>query len=108
MESVPSLVRGDETAAKRRPLFLRRRRRPTKLRRQGSVAVAREMYCYLRWARDVTTMTFDEIIAKVMDRALSDYLRRDRAWRSLRAKILSKHETSDWREILSDPSNDVV
>ncbi|HTB59226.1 MAG TPA: hypothetical protein VLC06_15235 [Polyangia bacterium] len=53
-------------------------------------------------------MTFDEIIAKVMDRALSDYLRRDRAWRSLRAKILSKHETSDWREILSDPSNDVV
>jgi hypothetical protein len=60
------------------------------------------MYCYLRWARNVTTMTFDEIIAKVMDRALSDYLRRDSAWRALRAEILSQQETSDWREILSE------
>jgi hypothetical protein len=104
MESVPSLIRGDETAGKRRPLFLRRRPNPTKMRRQDSVAVAREMYCYLQWARDVTTMTFDAIIAEVMDLALSDYLRQDKAWRSLRARILSKHETSDWRQILSDGS----
>jgi hypothetical protein len=74
------------------------------MRRQDSAAVAREMYCYLRWARDVTSMTFDEVIEKVMDRALSDYLRQDRAWRALRASILSKHETSDWREILSNGS----
>ena len=75
-----------------------------KMRRQDPAAVAREMYCYLRWAHDVTTMPFDEIIAKVMDLALSDYLRRDRAWRSLRAQVLAKREISDWLEILSNRS----
>ena len=104
MESVPALVRGGEQPAKRRPLFLRRRPHPTKKRPPDPDAVAREMCCYFLWARDVTTMTFDEIIAKVMDRALSDYLRRDRVWRSLRTQILANHEASDWRKILSDGS----
>jgi hypothetical protein len=104
MESMPSLVRGKETAAKKGPRFLRLRPHPPKMERQHAATVAREMYCYLRWVRDVTTMTYDEIITKVMDRALSDYFRRDRAWRSLRGQILSKYGTGDWRDILSNGS----
>jgi hypothetical protein len=103
MVSTPSLLPGNETPAKNSPLFLRRRLQP-RLRRQDSAAVAREMYCYLQWARSVTTLTFDELIVNVMDRALSDYFGRDRAWRSLRRRILAKHDTSDWREILSGGS----
>jgi hypothetical protein len=92
MESVPSLARGDETPRKKVPLFLRRRPHPLKSRARDSAAVAHEISCYLRWAQDVTEMTFDEIIVRVMDRALSDYLRRDGVWRALRSHFLAGHD----------------
>ena len=104
MESTSSTRRDQQKPARKIPLFLRRRPRQPKTRPNESAAVAREVYCYLQWARRVTTMTFDEIIVSFMDRALADYLRRDSVWRSQRAEMLSKQEATDWTEILSASS----
>jgi hypothetical protein len=60
------------------------------------------MYCYLTWAQKMTALTADEIIVNVLDLALSDYFRRDRSWRSSRARLLAQQPNSDWRKILGE------
>jgi hypothetical protein len=100
MDSEISTRRDLVRATNKGPLFLRRKSLGRDLRHRSS-AIAYEMYCYLRWAEERTAMTMDEIIVGVMDRALSDYFRRDRSWQSSRGRILADESASDWRRVLA-------
>lgn len=83
------------------PLFLHQVNSRVPIRAIVSAPTARELRCYVEWARELITMANDEVLVRVVDQALSDYFKRDRLWRPIRQTILADHDSREWREKFS-------
>jgi hypothetical protein len=64
------------------PLFMTASRSRVTERVAMSAPVCSEMQSYLRWAVEVSRFSPEEVQVMMLDRALTDYLKRDRAWQA--------------------------
>jgi hypothetical protein len=64
------------------PLFMSAGRSRVSERVGMSAATSREMQRYLKWASEVTGLSWDEAQVMMLERALLDYFKKDEAWQA--------------------------
>jgi hypothetical protein len=69
-----------------------------------STATEHELRAYVPWAARHVMMAPDEILVRVVDRALDEYFKRDRLWRQERESVLREAALSRWRSIGARPT----
>jgi hypothetical protein len=79
------------------PLFLHIVRTRVKTSLIISTFTDHELRCYVPWAARRVMMDPEEILVRVVDRALDEYFKRDKLWRKDREAILREAELSRWR-----------
>jgi hypothetical protein len=84
------------------PLFLHQVRSRVKTRLVISTVIEHELRAYVPWAARHVMMAADEILVRVVDRALDEYFKRDKLWRKERDAVLSEAEFSRWRTFKRD------
>ena len=84
------------------PLFLHQVRSRVKTRLVISTVTEHELRAYVPWAARHVMMAADEILVRVVDRALDEYFKRDKLWRKEREAVLSGAALSCCRNIRGD------
>ena len=64
------------------PLFMTASRSRLTERVSMSAPVCREMQSYIRWGVEVSRFSSEEVQVMMLDRALTDYLKKDGAWQA--------------------------
>jgi hypothetical protein len=78
-------------------LFLHLVRSRVKTRLVISTVTEHELRSYVPWAARHVMMAPDEILVRVVDRALDEYFKRDKLWRKDREAVLREAALSRWR-----------
>jgi hypothetical protein len=69
------------------PLFFGMTRGRVKEEVIMSAATAKELRSYIDWASGLLMMPDDEVMVRIVDHALTEYFKRDTAWRNGRAEL---------------------
>ncbi len=69
------------------PLFLGAARSRVKREIAMSAATSRELDSYIDWASARAMMPSDEVLVRIVDHALVEYLKKDSAWQNERADV---------------------
>jgi hypothetical protein len=72
------------------PLFLGAARSRVKREIAMSAATSRELDSYIEWASTRAIMPSDEVLIRIVDHALVEYLKKDGAWQNERAEHLDR------------------
>jgi hypothetical protein len=67
-----------------------------------STVTEHELRAYVPWAAKHVMMAADEILVRVVDRALDEYFKRDKLWRKQRDAVLSETAVSRGRTARGD------
>lgn len=84
----PSIVKRGRPPAQvpTMPLFLGAARSRVKREIAMSAATSRELDSYIDWASARAMMPVDEVLVRIVDHALVEYLKKDLAWQNERAE----------------------
>ncbi len=72
------------------PLFLGAARSRVKREIAMSAATSRELDSYIDWASARAMMPSEEVLVRIVDHALVEYLKKDPAWQNERAELLDR------------------
>lgn len=72
------------------PLFLGAARSRVKREIAMSAATSRELDSYIDWASARAMMPSDEVLVRIIDHALVEYLKKDSAWQNERAELTDR------------------
>jgi hypothetical protein len=72
------------------PLFLGAARSRVKREIAMSGATSRELDSYIDWASARATMPSDEVLVRIVEHALVEYLKKDAAWQNERAEFIDR------------------
>lgn len=72
------------------PLFFGMTRGRVKEEVIMSATTAKELRSYIDWASGLLMMPDDEVMVRIVDHALTEYFKRDTAWRSGRAELVDE------------------
>jgi len=75
------------------PLFLGAARSRVKREIAMSAATSRELDSYIDWASARAMMPGDEVLVRIFDHALVEYLKKDAAWQNDRADFIDRGAT---------------
>ena len=82
------------TTAQTMPLFFGAARGRIKEEIIMSAPTARELRSYVGWASGLLMMPDDEVLIRIVDHALTEYFKRDGAWRKARSEVLASAVTT--------------
>lgn len=72
------------------PLFLGAARSRVKRDIAMSAVTSRELDGYIEWASTRALMPADEVLVRIVDHALTEYLKKDSAWQNERADLIDR------------------
>ena len=72
------------------PLFLGAARSRVKREIAMSAATSRELDSYIDWASARAMMPSDEVLVRIVDHALVEYLKKDSAWQNERGELTDR------------------
>jgi hypothetical protein len=85
------------------PLFLGAARSRVKREIAMSAATSRELDSYIDWASARAMMPGDEVLVRIFDHALVEYIKKDAAWQNDRAEFIDRGATKS-----TPPKTDVA